>query len=245
MQDLRWAVRSPCARVRDSLHSRTVHAHARHRGDDSCVHSARHRAAPTPALPRRESAGLHPREVGETIADPPIVSQLRQLARRRPLLRRRRLGDVSICADSVAECECDRRGARAPSMGVSRAFFEVLGVRPIIGREFTASENALGGARAAMVSYEFWQAQMGGRLPLGVIRYDATRRRRLSACCPRAFASVYASDVYFPHEQGPGTVRSAHNYLSRRPTQAKRLALRRARQRHDCVVQISARDIRE
>jgi hypothetical protein len=43
------------------------------------------------------------------------------------------------------------RPLRVRSLGVSRDFFEVLGVRPIVGRAFLPAENAYGGPPVAMV----------------------------------------------------------------------------------------------
>jgi predicted permease len=63
-----------------------------------------------------------------------------------------------------------------------------------------------------MVSYEFWQQQMGGRLPLGAIRFGDTPAPVVGVLPPN-FQFVAPAQVYFPHEQGPGTVRNAHNYM--------------------------------
>jgi len=41
-------------------------------------------------------------------------------------------------------------------------FFDVLGVRPLLGRTFTRGEGAAGGGRAAILSYGFWQRHFGG-----------------------------------------------------------------------------------
>ncbi|MEP6494193.1 MAG: ABC transporter permease [bacterium] len=101
---------------------------------------------------------------------------------------------------------------RVTIMGVSRRFFAILGVTPIIGREFTGDENIVGTVRAAMVSYEFWQTQMGGRMPLGSVRFDDTPISVVGVLPPN-FRFINQADLYFPHEALPGTVRSAHNYL--------------------------------
>jgi putative ABC transport system permease protein len=46
---------------------------------------------------------------------------------------------------------------------VSGDFFNVLGVRPALGRLFTSSDDRPGcGASGVVVSYKFWQAQLGG-----------------------------------------------------------------------------------
>ena len=101
---------------------------------------------------------------------------------------------------------------RVTVMGVSRGFFATLGVQPVIGRELTESENAPGGASAVVVSYEFWRDQMGSRQPLGLIRWgdDPTP---VVGVLPPNFRFVTDADVYFGHERGPGSVRSAHNYM--------------------------------
>jgi hypothetical protein len=101
---------------------------------------------------------------------------------------------------------------RVTAMGVSRGFFATLGVQPVVGRELTVSENAPGGASAVVVSYEFWRDQMGSRQPLGLIRWgdDPTP---VVGVLPPNFRFVTDADVYFGHERGPGSVRSAHNYM--------------------------------
>lgn len=58
-------------------------------------------------------------------------------------------------------------GAVEPANGlrVSGAFFDVLGLRPALGRIFTSDDDARGGGRdgpVAVISYEFWQRHFGG-----------------------------------------------------------------------------------
>ena len=100
---------------------------------------------------------------------------------------------------------------RATTVGVSRQFFRVLGVRPTVGREFTDAENAVGGTDAVMVSHTFWRDQMGRRIPLGTIRFGGSVVPVVGVL-PAGFRFIDEADLYFPHERGPGTVRNAHNY---------------------------------
>lgn len=44
---------------------------------------------------------------------------------------------------------------------VSAPFFEVLGVRPILGRDFVARDELPSGERVAILSYPFWQSTFG------------------------------------------------------------------------------------
>ena len=56
------------------------------------------------------------------------------------------------------------RGApeRLVGVGVAPNFLPVLGVRPLLGRNFTAEEGAQGGPRAAILTHAFWQRRFGG-----------------------------------------------------------------------------------
>jgi predicted permease len=56
------------------------------------------------------------------------------------------------------------RGVPVPVTGIMVAgnFFHVLGVEPVLGRQFRAEESLKGGPPAVMLSYAFWQRQFGG-----------------------------------------------------------------------------------
>src|SRR5688572_10040768 len=52
---------------------------------------------------------------------------------------------------------------RVPSFLVSSDFFNVLAVKPLVGRTFLSEESKSGGAPVAVVSYGFWQRLLGAR----------------------------------------------------------------------------------
>jgi predicted permease len=56
-------------------------------------------------------------------------------------------------------------GAPAPVQGerVSGGFFRTLGVRPILGRDFTPGEDRVGGPNVALLSYGAWVERYGAR----------------------------------------------------------------------------------
>ena len=51
---------------------------------------------------------------------------------------------------------------RVPAKQVSASFFGVLGVKPVLGRTFSAAEDRLGGNRVAVISHSLWQTRYGG-----------------------------------------------------------------------------------
>jgi len=59
---------------------------------------------------------------------------------------------------------------RIHSAEVSIGFFKALGVEPFRGRAFTADEQRLHGAPAAIVSYTYWQRYLGGTADLSKLQ---------------------------------------------------------------------------
>src|SRR5437016_539791 len=45
---------------------------------------------------------------------------------------------------------------------ISSGFFSTLGVKLVLGREFTSQENQPGGARAVVISHHLWRERFGG-----------------------------------------------------------------------------------
>ena len=97
-------------------------------------------------------------------------------------------------------------------MGVSRRFFHTLGVALAAGREFTDAEAAPGGPQVVMVSYEFWQSQLHGRMPLGTIVFGGDPVEVVGVTPPH-FQFITAADVFLAHDRFPGTCRTCRNYM--------------------------------
>src|SRR4029450_11739539 len=51
---------------------------------------------------------------------------------------------------------------RVEAAEVGEAFFDVLGVRPMVGRTFEAADHDVTSARVAVISYGLWQRTLGG-----------------------------------------------------------------------------------
>jgi putative ABC transport system permease protein len=85
---------------------------------------------------------------------------------------------------------------------VSANFFEVVGVRPQIGRPFTPDEDKPGGTRAAILSYETWQRRFGGDagVPTRSLTLDG-QPTRIVGVMPRGFRFIDDDELWVPGAQ--------------------------------------------
>ncbi|HEX8142040.1 MAG TPA: ABC transporter permease [Pyrinomonadaceae bacterium] len=102
---------------------------------------------------------------------------------------------------------------RAPVYAVSGEFFRVLGVAPIVGRTFLP-EELQSGTPLAIVSYGFWQRQLGGRADLTgtVLRID-NQSLPVVGVLPPNLGFPKAAEVWVPREMyRRDASRTAHNW---------------------------------
>ena len=89
---------------------------------------------------------------------------------------------------------------RASAIGVSRGWAELLGVRPHVGRTFTAEEQELGeDAGVALISHALWESRFGGD-PEAVgreLRHDGGTLVVVGVLEPR-FAYPYDAQLWTP-----------------------------------------------
>jgi len=103
---------------------------------------------------------------------------------------------------------------RTTAAAVTPEFLTVFDVEPMLGRDFTASDDQKGAAPAALVSYSYWRQYFGSK-------------QDLSQCHLKMNNSVYSVigvlppgvrfpddvDVWFPADaEGENPSRTAHNY---------------------------------
>ena len=103
---------------------------------------------------------------------------------------------------------------RASAYTVSADFFNVLGVKPILGRTFAPEESKAGGAPVAVVSYGFWQKLLGGKPDLtGTLLRVSDQSLNVIGVMPADFAFPRNAEIWVPREMFPAEIsRSAHNW---------------------------------
>jgi putative ABC transport system permease protein len=108
-------------------------------------------------------------------------------------------------------------GGDEPTRGtvirVSREFFDVLGVQPLLGRPIAPEENRPGGEPVVVLSFEFWNRLFGDRA--GLDGLSVTIRGNpysVVGVMPLGFKLLEEGDVYFPMELRPQRIRDSHNY---------------------------------
>lgn len=85
---------------------------------------------------------------------------------------------------------------------VTANYFNLMGIKPILGRTFEPSENIVGGPDVAILSYEFWQQRYGGSPQvLGKTLRLNTRSFSIVGVMPTGFGAVSRTALWAPFEQ--------------------------------------------
>jgi putative ABC transport system permease protein len=88
---------------------------------------------------------------------------------------------------------------------ISANTFAVVGVRPIIGRDFLPADEAPGAAPVAILNYAFWESQFGKRLDaLGATVYVNGAAVTIVGVMPEGFTLVYEQNLWMPLTHTPG-----------------------------------------
>jgi len=82
---------------------------------------------------------------------------------------------------------------------ISANFLNVLGLQPALGRNFTAAEDQPGGPRVVIVSYDFWQRNLGGRADVlgNTITLDDASYT-IVGVMPKTFRHPYRAEIWLP-----------------------------------------------
>lgn len=101
------------------------------------------------------------------------------------------LDGVAVYQFDFGALTANGQTASAQGMRVDRHFFPVLGVRPTLGRGFTAEDERHGAPRSVILSYAFWQRRFAG--DPSVLGKEVSLDKR-----PYTVIGVMPKPFYFP-----------------------------------------------
>jgi len=103
---------------------------------------------------------------------------------------------VEAITDLPAQLVLDGRGREIQGIAVSHGFLALLGVRPELGRDFVAEEDAIGSAPTVILSHPYWVAQFNRDLSIiGRTLMINERGHTVIGVLPQSFVLPPASSV--------------------------------------------------
>ena len=100
-----------------------------------------------------------------------------------------------------------------PAARITSNFFDVLGLRPVQGRNFTAEEGLDKAANVAIVSDDFWRSTLNSRQDVlgSTIAIDGTPRTIIGVM-PKAFRHPYRANLWLPLALEPDNAATINNH---------------------------------
>jgi putative ABC transport system permease protein len=103
------------------------------------------------------------------------------------------------------------RPEQAKGLHVSQDYFRVFGAAPLVGRTFSAEEDAPNGPATAVVSYNLWQSRLGGEPSIvgRTITVDG-KPTMVVGVLPKDFVSEPPADLWLPMQADPASTNQGH-----------------------------------
>ena len=97
---------------------------------------------------------------------------------------------------------------------VTRDFFKVLGVQPVMGRSFASDDAHPGAAPVVLVSARYWKEYLGSAREFSALNLRIEERPySVAGILPEQFEFPVKTDLWVPSELYPeNTSRTSHNY---------------------------------
>jgi putative ABC transport system permease protein len=109
----------------------------------------------------------------------------------------------------------DDSAERVKTAVVSANFFDVLGVKPLLGRTFLASDESQNADAVLVLSYQYWQSHQGGDANIvGKVFHMNNRPHTVIGVLPPVPQYPAENDVYMPTSQCP--FRSSQAFMANR-----------------------------
>ena len=135
-------------------------ARARHRRQHRDLLGRPRRAAAVAALRRRRAARAHPRGCSRRRRHGRRLLAARDGGPRRPRATRSRASPSTTRCGSC--CSGRDEPERVQTGVVSANFFDLLGVKPLLGRTFRTGEDKHGAEAVLVLSHDYWMRSFGG-----------------------------------------------------------------------------------
>src|SRR2546425_9653416 len=129
---------------------------------------------------------------------------------------------ASQTLEALAECNAGpftitggTEPTRTVAALVSRDFFKVMRVPPLLGRSFSPEDQREGAAPVLLVSHGYWQQHLGGSNELSKLKLVADHKVfSVIGVMPEGFRFPDGADIWVPRELYPpdNTSRTAHNW---------------------------------
>ncbi|MGH9347270.1 MAG: ABC transporter permease [Vicinamibacterales bacterium] len=128
--------------------------------------------------------------------------------------RNRTFSAVARYAAGVTSVGGGSEPTRETVAAVSRDFFKVLSVQPMLGRSFAPDDARFGAAPTAVVSHGYWVRSLGSSRSLSALQLRIRNRvYQIVGVMPRAFQFPAHADIWVLVELDPDNPsRTAHNY---------------------------------
>ena len=98
----------------------------------------------------------------------------------------------------------DGRPIDVAAQRVSANTFSLLGVRPVLGRDFVAADETAGAVPVAILSYRFWESRFDKRADIvGMIVHINGAPATIVGVMPEGFALVYEQNLWLPLAHSP------------------------------------------
>jgi putative ABC transport system permease protein len=100
-----------------------------------------------------------------------------------------------------------------PAARITPNFFDVLGLRPVQGRNFTTEEGLDKAANVAIVSDDFWRSTLNSRQDVlgSTVAIDGTPRTIIGVM-PKAFRHPYRANLWLPLALEPDNAATINNH---------------------------------
>jgi putative ABC transport system permease protein len=121
---------------------------------------------------------------------------------------------IAKYTDNVASVSGASQPTRTIVAGVSPDFLKVFGIRPILGRDFNASDAKKGAGPTVLVSYGYWRQYLGSPQDLSQshLKIDSAVFSVIGVL-PAGFRFTPDVDLWLPADlEGENPSRTSHNY---------------------------------